>query len=91
VSEAPSQPPPQEDAFSLLLVVEDELTANRLIEVLSRPEGTAFAITRVRQVEEALLELHGTASRYDAMLIDLSVHEADADLYPALKQDVPPS
>ena len=51
-----SQPvPPADDALSLLLVVEDELTANRLVEMLSRSQGTTFAITRVLRVEEALL------------------------------------
>ncbi|MCR9092968.1 MAG: EAL domain-containing protein [bacterium] len=61
--------------FSLLLVVEDDLTAKRLEEILARPEGTRFETTRVLRVEEALLRLH--ADRFDAMLIDLSVHEAD--------------
>ena len=62
-------------SFSLLLVVEDDLTAKRLEEILARPEGTRFETTRVLRVEEALLRLH--ADRFDAMLIDLSVHEAD--------------
>ncbi len=62
-------------AFSLLLVVEDDLTANRLDEVLTRPEGTEFEITRVLRVEEALLKLQEAG--FDAMLLDLSVQEAD--------------
>ncbi len=63
------------DSISLILVVEDEPTANRLHEVLDRPEGTRFEITRVLRVEEALLRLHET--HFDAMLLDLSVQEAD--------------
>ena len=59
----------------MLLVAEDDLTADRLDAVLMRPEGTAFEITRVLQVEEALFKLRDTA--FDAMLIDISVHEAD--------------
>ncbi len=70
-----SQSPDPARALSLLLVAEDDLTADRLDAVLMRPEGTAFEITRVLQVEEALLKLRDTA--FDAMLIDISVHEAD--------------
>lgn len=65
---APSIP-----TISLILVVEDDLTANRLDEMLSRPEGTSYEITRVLRVEDGLLELQ--ESHFDAMLIDLSVHE----------------
>ena len=61
------------ECISLILVVEDDLTANRLDEMLSRPEGARYEITRVPRVEEALLKLQD--GPYDAMLIDLSVHE----------------
>ncbi|MAG32237.1 MAG: hypothetical protein CL908_15245 [Deltaproteobacteria bacterium] len=61
------------ESISLILVVEDEMTANRLNEILSRPEGARYEITRVLQVEQALLALQEKS--HDAMLIDLSVHE----------------
>jgi diguanylate cyclase (GGDEF)-like protein len=64
---------PQQESIALILVVEDDSTANRLDEVLSRPEGTRYRLTRVLRVEEALLKLQ--ESHFDAMLIDLSVHE----------------
>jgi PleD family two-component response regulator len=70
----PTQAAGEPRAFSLLLVVEDDLTANRLNEMLTRPEGTRFEITQVLRVEEALLELQ--EAHFDAMLIDLSVQEA---------------
>ncbi|MEZ4289194.1 MAG: hypothetical protein R3E53_01160 [Myxococcota bacterium] len=63
----------REDTRSLILVVEDDLTANRLDEMLRRPDGTRWEITRVLRVEEALLKLQEKLC--DAMLIDLSVHE----------------
>ncbi len=69
------EPPADEGSFSLLVVVEDDLTSRRLDEVLSRPAGTQFVITRVLRVEEALFKLQEQS--FDAMLIDLSVHEAD--------------
>jgi len=75
MSDEPTQTPESARPFSLLLVVEDDLTANRLDEVLMRPEGTAFEITRVMCVEEGLRRLQDAG--FDAMLIDLSVHEAD--------------
>ena len=58
---------------SLLLVEDDDLAAKRLSEMLSRPEGTRFEISRVPRVEEALVKLQNES--YDVMLIDLSVHE----------------
>lgn len=61
------------DSITLLLVVEDDPTANRLVEVLARPDGVRYAITRVLRVEDALLLLAETP--FDAMLLDLSVHE----------------
>ena len=61
------------ESISLLLVVEDDPTANRLAEVLARPDGVRYAITRVLRVEDALLRLQETP--FDAMLLDLSVHE----------------
>ena len=64
---------PKSDSISLLLVVEDDPTANRLAEVLARPDGIRYAITRVLRVEDALLRLQETP--FDAMLLDLSVHE----------------
>ncbi|MEZ4279639.1 MAG: EAL domain-containing protein [Myxococcota bacterium] len=64
---------PKSDSTSLLLVVEDDPTANRLAEVLARPDGVRYAITRVLRVEDALLRLQETP--FDAMLLDLSVHE----------------
>lgn len=64
---------PQQESIALILVVEDDSTANRLDEVLSRPEGTRYRLTRVLRVEEALLKLQ--ESHFDVMLIDLSVHE----------------
>lgn len=66
--------PSSSPAFSLLLVVEDDITASRLDEVLLRPGGSEFVITRVLCVEEALLKLQSDG--FDAMLIDLSVEEA---------------
>ena len=64
---------PKRESISLLLVVEDDPTANRLAEVLSRPDGVRYAITRVLRVEDALRLLQETP--FDAMLLDLSVHE----------------
>jgi diguanylate cyclase (GGDEF)-like protein len=61
------------ESISLLLVVEDDPTANRLVEVLARPDGVRYAITRVLRVEDALRLL--AATPFDAMLLDLSVHE----------------
>lgn len=61
------------DSISLMLVVEDDMTANRLMEVLGRPEGVHYDITRVLRIEDGLLKLQDT--HFDAMLIDLSVHE----------------
>lgn len=64
---------PKRDSISLLLVVEDDPTANRLVEVLSRPDGLRYAITRVLRVEDALRLLQETP--FDAMLLDISLHE----------------
>jgi diguanylate cyclase (GGDEF)-like protein len=64
---------PKRESITLLLVVEDDPTANRLVEVLSRPDGVGYAITRVLRVEDALRLLQETP--FDAMLLDLSVHE----------------
>lgn len=75
MSDEETQVATSKSSLSLLLVAEDDLTANRLNEVLMRPEGTTFEITRVLRVEEALHKLRG--GKFDAMLIDLSVHEAD--------------
>ncbi|MBW1882857.1 MAG: EAL domain-containing protein [Deltaproteobacteria bacterium] len=58
---------------TLLLVEEDDLAAKRLFEMLRRPEGTQFEISRVLRVEEALVKLQH--DNYDVMLIDLSIHE----------------
>lgn len=63
----------EREPISLLLVVEDDPTANRLVEVLTRPEGQQYAITRVLRVEDALRLL---AERpFGAMLLDISMHE----------------
>jgi PleD family two-component response regulator len=62
-----------QESISLLLVEEDDHAAKRLFEMLSRPEGIRFAITRVLRVEEGLVKLQN--SSYDVMLLDLSVHE----------------
>ena len=64
----------QDHSISLLLVEEDDLSAKRLFEVLSRPEGTRFTITRVTDVEEALGKLQHES--YDVLLLDLSIDEA---------------
>ena len=64
---------PRDDSISAILVVEDDLTANRLDEMLRRPEGMRYEITRVLRVEDALLKLQ--EGPHDVMLIDLSVHE----------------
>ncbi|MEM7410997.1 MAG: EAL domain-containing protein [Myxococcota bacterium] len=64
----------QDHSISLLLVEEDDLSAKRLFEVLSRPEGTRFSITRVTDVEEALGKLQHES--YDVLLLDLSIDEA---------------
>jgi diguanylate cyclase (GGDEF)-like protein len=64
---------PKRESITLLLVVEDDPTANRLVEVLSRPDGVGYVITRVLRVEDALRLLQETP--FDAMLLDLSVHE----------------
>ncbi|MBK7948398.1 MAG: EAL domain-containing protein [Deltaproteobacteria bacterium] len=72
-----SQESPSADAkresIALLLVVEDDPTANRLTEVLARPDGLRYDITRVLRVEDALRLL--TESHFDAMLLDISLHE----------------
>ncbi len=60
-------------SVTLLLVEDDDLAANRLAEMLRRPEGTRFEISRVPCVEEALVKLQHDS--YDVMLIDLSIHE----------------
>ena len=59
---------------TLLLVEDDDLAAKRLFEMLHRPEGTRFEISRIPRVEEALVKLQHDS--YDVMLIDLSLHEA---------------
>ena len=61
------------DSIRLLLVEDDDRAATRLSEMLRRPEGAWFDITRVPRVEEALVKLQHES--YDVMLIDLSVHE----------------
>jgi diguanylate cyclase (GGDEF)-like protein len=58
---------------TLLLVEEDDLAAKRLFEMLRRPEGAQFEISRVPRIEEALVKLQH--DDYDVMLIDLSIHE----------------
>jgi diguanylate cyclase (GGDEF)-like protein len=59
--------------ISLLLVAEDDLTAARIEEILSRPQGVPFRITHVQQVDDALGKLqHGG---FDVLLLDLSIHE----------------
>jgi len=60
-------------SLSLLLVEEDDRAAERLFEVLSRPEGTRFDITMVACVEDALAKLQD--GDYDVLLLDLAVHE----------------
>ena len=54
-------------------MADDDLTANRIHELLSRPKGTRFEITRVPRVEDALVKLQN--ERFDVMLLDLSIHE----------------
>jgi diguanylate cyclase (GGDEF)-like protein len=61
------------DSILLLLVEDDDLAARRLFEMLRRPEGTQFDITRVPGVDEALVKLQHKS--YDVMLLDLSIHE----------------
>jgi diguanylate cyclase (GGDEF)-like protein len=61
------------DSILLLLVEDDDRAASRLFEMLRRPEGTQFEITRVPRVEEALVKLQHDS--YDVMLLDLSIHE----------------
>ncbi len=51
---------------TLLLVEEDDLAAKRLFEMLRRPEGTQFEISRVPGVEEALAKLQNDS--YDVFL-----------------------
>jgi diguanylate cyclase (GGDEF)-like protein len=60
-------------ATSLILVEDDDLAAQRLFDVLSRPEGARFEITRVQRIEDALVKLQHES--FDVMLIDLSIHE----------------
>lgn len=60
-------------SLSLLLVEEDDRAAERLFEVLSRPEGTRFDITMVGCVEDALAKLQD--GKFDVLLLDLAVHE----------------
>lgn len=64
---------PESECISLLLVEEDEHTAARLFELLSRPDRTRFEITLVLHVEEALIKIQ--EGGYDVMLLDLGVHE----------------
>lgn len=64
---------PESDRISLLLVEEDEHTASRLFELLSRPDRTRFEITLVLHVEEALVKIQ--EGGYDVMLLDLGYHE----------------
>ena len=59
--------------ISLLLVEEDEHTAARLFELLSRPQSTRFEITLVSHVEEALIKVQ--EGGYDVMVLDLGYHE----------------
>lgn len=73
MSEDASQPDAPR-ALSILLVVEDDPTANRLDAVLAQSESTRFETTRELRIEDALLRLQEDA--FDAMLIDLSLHEA---------------
>ena len=61
------------ESVSLLLVEEDDRAADRLSEMLSRPEGTAFHVTRVLAVDDALLKLREES--YDVLLLDLSIDE----------------
>jgi diguanylate cyclase (GGDEF)-like protein len=62
-------------SISLLLVGEDDFSAKRLFEVLARPEGTRFEITRVLGVEDALAKLQHES--FDVLLLDLSIDESD--------------
>ena len=64
---------PEAESISLLLVEEDEHTAARLFELLSRPDRTRFEITLVHHVEEALVKIQ--EGGYDVMLLDLGYHE----------------
>lgn len=73
MSQDEATPSALHDSIALLLVVEDDPTANRLVEVLSRPDGVRYQITRVLRVEDALLRL--TETSFDAMLLDISLHE----------------
>jgi diguanylate cyclase (GGDEF)-like protein len=70
----PCDQPTDQSTVSLLLVEDDDLAAKRLSEMLTRPEGTRFEISRVPSVDEALVKLQNES--YDVMLIDLSVHES---------------
>jgi len=63
----------EQATISLLLVEDDDLAAERLLEMLNRPEGTRFEISRVPCIEDALVRLQSDS--YDVMLIDLSIHE----------------
>lgn len=59
----------------LLLVEEDDLAAKRLFQVLDRPDGSRFDITRCMSVDEALVKLQHES--YDVLLLDLSIDEGD--------------
>jgi diguanylate cyclase (GGDEF)-like protein len=54
-------------------VAEDELSASRIREILSRPEGTRFDITRIPHIDDALEQIQ--SGGVDVVLLDLSVHE----------------
>jgi diguanylate cyclase (GGDEF)-like protein len=66
-------PAPEAESISLLLVEEDEHTADRLFALLNRPESTRFEITLVPHVEDALVKVQ--EGGYDVMLLDLGFHE----------------
>lgn len=63
----------EEAVISVLLVEEDQLSADRLFEVLADATPTRFEVTHVLSVDQALEKLHDGS--YDVLLIDLSIQE----------------
>jgi diguanylate cyclase (GGDEF)-like protein len=66
------------ESVSLLLVGEDDVSAKRVLEVLSRPEGIRFDVTRVLHVDDALSRLQIESESFDLLLLDLSLDESGA-------------
>ncbi len=62
-----------EGSIAVLLVVEDQLSAGRLFDVLRDATATRFEVTHVQDVDEALEKLQKAS--YDVLLVDLPVEE----------------